>query len=506
MVLVSRPLNKLRLAFIGYLTAMFIWSISALIIVAEFGDPVIWFRILVASSIVMMLSLFYFVQIFFAQRRKWTIFVFWYGILAIFISLFSNLAVRSAFVEDGFLVYEFHNFIAVIAGPGYGLFIFSLFELVRGYRVAGSELQRTRLRYLITALSLVLLGTMVNWTEYGKYPADIAVNGFAAILIAFAILRYSLLDIRFVFRTGLLYSIITFVTGALYYLIISFTLKFLESYTGLQVFALAIIVALLSSLLLSPLRNRVQAWVDRLFYREKYDAGLMLQRLSETTASLMDLEKTAEIILSEIIETMQLEHALVYVRYEREDVFKIISNVGLSDQVIREYENNHPVVEWFSSDHRTLSKHQLNIEPTFKSLWSSEVNSIEDQNIELFVPIKDENELVGFFTIGPKRSGQGFTLEDQRTLITLANQTALSVKNARLYDELQDTFVQTIVTLANAIDIRDSYTSDHSQRIAKLAVETAKVMGCDMRASKRYIGAALLHDIGKIGIPKFGPA
>jgi putative nucleotidyltransferase with HDIG domain len=501
LVLFSRPLTRLRMTFLGYLSAMVIWSISALIIVAEFGNPMVWLKVLVASAILMMLSIFFFVQTLFANRYPWTVFIFWYGIAAIIIALFSNLMVRSAFVRDGFLIYEYHPFIAVIAGPGYLLCIFSLLDLVRGLRATDSDVHRNRLRYLIIALALIIFGTVINWTPYGKYPVDIAVNGIAAILIAFAIFRFSLLDIRIVFRTGLLYSIITGVTGVLYYLVISITLQFLESYTGLQVFTLAIVVALITSLVLSPLRSRIQGWVDQLFYRQKYDTSLMLQRLSEATTSLMDLDRLSIIILDEIVSTMHLEQAHFFVRYERDDVYRLISTDELPKDFTKAYSGNHPVIEWLSRGRKTLAKQELLIEPYFKSLWSSEVNAFENQGIEVFVPIFDEDELVGFFAIGAKKSGQRFTAVDQRVLVTLANQTALAVKNARLYDELQETFFQTIVTLANAIDIRDTYTSDHSQRIAKLAIETAREMGCNQESQQEIYWGSLLHDIGKIGIP-----
>lgn len=501
LVLASRPLTRLRLAFVSYLSAMFIWSISALIIVAEFGDPLIWFKILVSSSILMLLSLFYFVQIFFATRFRWIVFVFWYGITAILLAIFSNLIILYAYVEAGFLVYAFHPFIAVIAGPGYFLFMFSLWQLIQGYKATVNEVHRTRLGYLIAALTLVLAGTVVNWTDFGKYPVDIAVNGFAAIMIAYAILRYSLLDIRFVFRTGLLYSIVTGITGGLYYLVISLTLRFLDQYTGLQIFALAIIVAIITSLILAPIRDKIQRWVDRLFYRQKYDASLMMQRLSEATSSLMELEALVGVITHEIQNTMQLERSHVFIKNPNGDAFTIIPKRVSAKGTLNQYPVDHPIAAWLSSGAKTLARDQLIIEPFFKSLWGSELTSLENSRIELFVPIHDEDELLGFFAIGSKRSGEAFTMEDQRILLTVANQTGLALKNARLYNELQETFFQTIVTLANAIDIRDSYTNDHSQRIANLAVKTAEMLGCNQDLQQQIYWGSLLHDIGKIGIP-----
>ncbi len=499
-VILSRPIKRLHRIFLIYLTSMLIWSVSSWVIFAEYGDPLTWFRILVSAGIISMVGLFYFVQNLFAKRRWWTPTVFWYSIFALGLNLYSNVVVQSAHLESGYLVYVFHPLISLVAGPGYGLTIFSLVELINGYRNTSSDTQRIRLRYLSTAVALVILVSFINWTEIGRYPIDIAANGFAAILIAYAILKHSLLDIRLVFRTGLLYSIITGITGAIYYLTISLILVLFENYAGGQILAISIIVALVTSLILSPLRGKLQGWIDRIFYRVKYDANLMIQRLSETTATIMVVEEITTIILQEIIDTMKVETASFYIKYEPRKTYHLVS-VNHSKSDVLDFHTNHPIVEWFSGGHRVLTMDQLSVDPIFRSLWNRDWQWIKDHKIELFISLLVREELVGFFTIGAKRSGQPFTREDQNILVTVANQTAIAVKNARLFNELQDTFVQTVVTLANAIDIRDTYTSDHSQRIASLGVETAKLLDCESDIVQRIYWGSLLHDIGKIGIP-----
>ncbi len=83
----------------------------------------------------------------------------------------------------------------------------------------------------------------------------------------------------------------------------------------------------------------------------------------------------------------------------------------------------------------------------------------------------------------------------------LANQAAVALENARLYEELEDAYIQTIIALANTVDIRDTYTHDHSQRIAILAQETGEAIGISNTDLENLRWGALLHDIGKIGIP-----
>ena len=500
-MLTSKPLTKLRRAFILYLVAMFVWSMCAVFIFDQVGSALIWFRVMVAAGLVSMLGLFYFTQALFAKSRRWTPQIFWFALVALSMTLFSDLVVKSAYLENGFVVYSYHPLMLLVVLPGYSLAIFSLVELIRGYRTTHHDLQRTRLRYLIIAISLILSVSLVNWTDLGKYPIDVAVNGIAALLIAYAILRHSLLDIRVFVRTGLLYSIFTGFVGAVFYLAISLTLTFYETYTGQQIVTLSVIVALITSLLFSPLREKTQDWIDRLFYRSKYDASLMLERLSETTATLMEVEDITGIIIQEITDTMKLEPSWFYIFYESIDSYQRVGRKVSSNWAFNEFKADHPIVEWLSNGNNILTKHQLTFDPVFKSLWSSERTSLISQKIELFIPLIAGKEMVGFFTIGEKLSGLPFAQDDIRILMTVANQTAMAVKNARLFNELQETFVQTVVTLANAIDIRDTYTSDHSQRIAALAVDTAEAMGCDPDSVQQTYWGSLLHDVGKIGIP-----
>jgi putative nucleotidyltransferase with HDIG domain len=82
-----------------------------------------------------------------------------------------------------------------------------------------------------------------------------------------------------------------------------------------------------------------------------------------------------------------------------------------------------------------------------------------------------------------------------------ARQAAVALENARLYEELEDAYVQTVLALANAVDARDAYTADHSQRLAAWAEATARELGCSEEEVRAIRWAALLHDIGKIGVP-----
>jgi HD-GYP domain-containing protein (c-di-GMP phosphodiesterase class II) len=83
----------------------------------------------------------------------------------------------------------------------------------------------------------------------------------------------------------------------------------------------------------------------------------------------------------------------------------------------------------------------------------------------------------------------------------LAQQAKLAIANASSYEGLEHTFVSTVEALANALEANDEYTSTHARWITDLSLRVGRELGLDEPTLKRLELGALLHDIGKIGIP-----
>jgi diguanylate cyclase (GGDEF)-like protein len=94
-----------------------------------------------------------------------------------------------------------------------------------------------------------------------------------------------------------------------------------------------------------------------------------------------------------------------------------------------------------------------------------------------------------------------FGERELRLLGGLAHQAKLAIASASNYEGLEQTFVSTVEALANALEANDEYTSRHARWITDLSLRVGRELGLDDRALKHLELAALLHDIGKIGIP-----
>ena len=116
-------------------------------------------------------------------------------------------------------------------------------------------------------------------------------------------------------------------------------------------------------------------------------------------------------------------------------------------------------------------------------------------------PIRTEGRAGCLAVAAPAFGDYEFSERKMRLLEGIAHQAELAITNAGNFDNLERTFVSTIEALANALEAKDEYTSDHARSITDMALEVGVEMRLDPQTLKRLELGALFHDIGKIGIP-----
>ncbi|RME07182.1 MAG: GAF domain-containing protein [Anaerolineae bacterium] len=111
-----------------------------------------------------------------------------------------------------------------------------------------------------------------------------------------------------------------------------------------------------------------------------------------------------------------------------------------------------------------------------------------------------EGRIIGGLEAINKQAGE-FSQDDVLLLSSLAQQTALVIYLSNLYTEADELFVNTVRALVAAIDAKDPYTEGHSQRVSEYSVAMASELDLPPRVVQQVRLGALLHDIGKIGVP-----
>jgi putative nucleotidyltransferase with HDIG domain len=126
----------------------------------------------------------------------------------------------------------------------------------------------------------------------------------------------------------------------------------------------------------------------------------------------------------------------------------------------------------------------------------------------LCAPLKIKDDLIGVIYVDHRAHKGLFGHSDLELISAFANQAAVAIHNASLFDDLQESnaeletaYQATLEGWVRALDMRDRETEGHTQRVTALTQRLAKAMGIDDEALLHITRGALLHDIGKMAIP-----
>jgi len=131
------------------------------------------------------------------------------------------------------------------------------------------------------------------------------------------------------------------------------------------------------------------------------------------------------------------------------------------------------------------------------------INNLPDRRLAVFeyvTPIMVRGEMKGVVFTGSKLTGEDFTEYDLDIITIIANSVGIGMHNSHLLSELQTTYVSTLRSLISIVEAKDPYTKGHTERVASYSVALANRMGLGPTDLERVMFAALMHDIGKMGV------
>ncbi|MCM8760848.1 MAG: HD domain-containing protein [Candidatus Omnitrophica bacterium] len=274
----------------------------------------------------------------------------------------------------------------------------------------------------------------------------------------------------------------------------------------------------------------------------KADYQIFLENASRTMIRFKKPEHLIKMIVKTIDEQLKVTHTAVLLYKEEKKSYILIDSKGAEGLKIPvgfiRLPIDNPLISVF------CEKQSYLISETGILRYEDLINALRNRDIlekqpdlydkllllkrqmdlikaSLCVPCYFKKDLLGILVLGEKISGDPFTREEMGFFVTLANDAAMAIANAQLIDNLHQKveeikglylrehriFIHTSIALAAAIDARDPYTHGHTERVTNYCLAIAKELdGLPEIANYKNFRetlqiAALLHDIGKIGIP-----
>jgi putative nucleotidyltransferase with HDIG domain len=233
---------------------------------------------------------------------------------------------------------------------------------------------------------------------------------------------------------------------------------------------------------------------------EKVEKLALLSKLSQILNSTLDQQEVRRRAMEAVTQLMRGEvGSLLLVDEEKQQLYFEVA-LGDREEDIKKIALNlgEGIAGWVAQNGEPLIVNAPEEDPRFFK-GVDERTEFKTRNL-ICAPVKVKEKVVGVLEAINKQGGEDFNREDLSLLISLADQVAIALDNARLYQELEEMFFETAESLATAIEKRDPYTGGHTKRVTSYSLAIAKYLPLSLAERKCLRIASVLHDIGKIGI------
>ena len=369
---------------------------------------------------------------------------------------------------------------------------------IRSYRQIHQPLHRNRILYWGLVLTITTAAAVVRLTELRTGPFFLdSLLYLAAILVAgYVVSTHRLFDVRYAMRRIEGYLLAASLMTLIYAGVFTIAWRSFQSLSGYNVLIISTGWALLVTLLIAPLLQWMRRRIDRWITGVAYDPRRTLREYSASISNILDLEELARVMLELISETLSVRRAALFVvrrgtcdehhiGHSEEDLSSCYYLRGAGgfcreDQSLGravcahedgslttrlETDHNHmledqqlqqdmitespiacpaltlpmgsPLAAFLSQEHTPLTQYEIDLDPRFHSISSQERDWLECLDMDVYVPIYGQGEWIGLLAIGPKSCGDRYFDGELDLLNTLADQTAVALENARLFDDLQ---------------------------------------------------------------------
>ena len=242
----------------------------------------------------------------------------------------------------------------------------------------------------------------------------------------------------------------------------------------------------------------------QLYERHNHIAGRqkLLNQISRHLHQTLDIDELIPRIFGEVNKAINAEAQSIWLVNEEEGIIKCRFATGPSSGMLMGFSvplTSPSIVGTSVSKQESIIIKDAQNDPR-RARSADEKTGFITRSL-MTVPLVLEDKSIGAIQAVNKRDGQLFNKDDLDLFRSIADSAALAVNNAQLVADLQNSYDLTLDALSAALDLRDRETEGHSRRVVEYTSRLAEQIGLDKETIKNIRRGALIHDIGKIGVP-----
>ena len=439
------PHKSERRAFIRYLAASCGWSLVSFVLHVD--EPLlnryalIESRLLIVSFILMGVTYYLFLRAYVGRYGGLGSYLPWASIPVMALLAGLGFLPEDARTEHGVLYIEHGWALYVLAAAGSLMVVHGAALLISDYRSAEDAMHRTRTTYLLIGISVLTVAGFTNLNDsLARYPIDHLGSLINALLISYAVHKYRFLEIRFVIRRGLVYSISSATVVAAYLVVLFAFHRAFLGLSGEMTLLLAALLAISLAMLAIPLRSFAEQQVDRLFFSDIYEYRQLMLSFSNQTSGVLDLGRLADVTLQTAVRAVGSRWAGMLFKDPGSGDYTLQFSVGEvppRGSVDLSFRKDEPLVTWLANEQRAIRTEMIDVLPAARGMWAETRDALGSYEVNVICPIIYSGNVSSVLLIGAKDDGTRYSEEHLELLITMANGLGAVIENARFVDSLR---------------------------------------------------------------------
>jgi signal transduction histidine kinase len=328
--------------------------------------------------------------------------------------------------------------------------IWGLVHLMREYRVIDSSFRRNRARLILLGMAVSVSGGVIDIVRFVAtpffpavervYPPGIVLNMVFALMLGTSIVRYRLFDVTVAVKKTALYAVVcAMVTGVL--VVVTQTLEQAFNLEDTSPVWIVVPLGFVITLLVSPFGHRLEGFIQQLMFSKRGGCYETLLDLSKGMSGILDFNKLVDTLVQGLVRGIPLTHCVLLIYDRTTNAFvatreEATTESGSGVSAIRA---DSPIAQWLKRTGEVLVKEEAKLNPRIAEYFEAAEAELDEIQASLIVPLRIESNLIGIMLVGEKLSGEIFDNQELEVLSVLANQAAISLGNAALYEELGTT-------------------------------------------------------------------
>jgi signal transduction histidine kinase len=317
-----------------------------------------------------------------------------------------------------------------------------LVSLITEFRQRQSAKYLNRLRYWLIASTLLGTSGLIRFVNPDIfYWAGLPLVLIGSILASYVVLSYETPDINLIIGRALHYIGLTGALAVVFYFSLASTVIISRSALdpGNLLFW-SVILAILLAVVVPPLVRSIGRFLNRIIFGKKdRDEKQVIKHYSQSFSGALDMQRLGNTVINLMIETLGIEQGVVFVN-DRGGAggtsLRPLASVGVTGLETGYFNADSPFINHFRNGKNLLHQYDIDVLPDFRSLGTEEREWLSRLEMELHVPIIRHRDLVGLLSFGPRSGGTAYYEEDVDLMIALAEQTALAMDSAQLFEQL----------------------------------------------------------------------